>query len=117
MFSNLGGGRTRTRRVKVREAQKLLLEEEAAKLVNDEEIKARAVSNAEQNGIVFIDEIDKIARRQDTIGADVSREGVQRDLLPLVEGCTVSTKYGTIKTDHILFICSGAFHMSQVPRT
>jgi ATP-dependent HslUV protease ATP-binding subunit HslU len=113
MFSNLGGGRTRTRRVKVGEAQKLLLEEEAAKLVNDEEIKARAVSNAEQNGIVFIDEIDKIARRQDTIGADVSREGVQRDLLPLVEGCTVSTKYGTIKTDHILFICSGAFHMSR----
>ena len=84
-----------------------------AKLVNEEEIKLKALSNAEQNGIVFIDEIDKIARRQDTMGADVSREGVQRDLLPLVEGCTVSTKYGTIKTDHILFICSGAFHMSK----
>ncbi|MDR2215153.1 MAG: ATP-dependent protease ATPase subunit HslU [Nevskiaceae bacterium] len=113
MFSNLGSGRTRTRRVKVREAQKVLLEEESAKLLNDEEIKAKAVVNAEQNGIVFIDEIDKIARRQDTIGADVSREGVQRDLLPLVEGCTVSTKYGPIKTDHILFICSGAFHTSR----
>jgi ATP-dependent HslUV protease ATP-binding subunit HslU len=113
MFNNLGGGRTRTRRMKVREAQKLLLEEESAKLLNDEEIKVRAMANAEQNGIVFIDEIDKIARRQDTIGADVSREGVQRDLLPLVEGCTVSTKYGPIKTDHILFICSGAFHTSR----
>ena len=85
----------------------------SGKLVNEEEIKLKALSNAEQNGIVFIDEIDKIARRQDTMGADVSREGVQRDLLPLVEGCTVSTKHGTIKTDHILFICSGAFHMSK----
>jgi ATP-dependent HslUV protease ATP-binding subunit HslU len=113
MFSNLGQGRTRARRMKVGEAQKLLVEEEAGKLVNEEEIRARALMNAEQNGIVFIDEIDKIARRQDTIGADVSREGVQRDLLPLVEGCTVSTKYGSIKTDHILFICSGAFHMSR----
>src|SRR6187431_1303320 len=113
MFSNLGSGRTKTRRVKVGEAQKLLLDEEAGKLVNEEEIRARALANAEQNGIVFIDEIDKIARRQDTIGADVSREGVQRDLLPLVEGCTVSTKYGPIKTDHILFIASGAFHMSK----
>ncbi|MET0282086.1 MAG: ATP-dependent protease ATPase subunit HslU [Steroidobacteraceae bacterium] len=113
MFSNLGSGRTRTRRVKVREAQKLLLDEEAGKLVNEEEIRAKALFNAEQNGIVFIDEIDKIARRQDTMGADVSREGVQRDLLPLVEGCTVSTKYGAIKTDHILFIASGAFHMSK----
>jgi ATP-dependent HslUV protease ATP-binding subunit HslU len=113
MFSNLGQGRTRARRMKVSEAQKLLVEEEAGKLVNEEEIRARALANAEQNGIVFIDEIDKIARRQDTIGADVSREGVQRDLLPLVEGCTVSTKYGSIKTDHILFICSGAFHMSR----
>ncbi|HXR53236.1 MAG TPA: ATP-dependent protease ATPase subunit HslU [Steroidobacteraceae bacterium] len=113
MFSNLGSGRTKTRRVKVGEAQKLLLDEEAGKLVNEEEIRARALANAEQNGIVFIDEIDKIARRQDTIGADVSREGVQRDLLPLVEGCTVSTKYGPIKTDHILFIASGAFHMSR----
>jgi len=113
MFANLGQGRTRARRMKVREAQKLLLEEEAGKLVNEEEIRAKALANAEQNGIVFIDEIDKIARRQDTIGADVSREGVQRDLLPLVEGCTVSTKYGQIKTDHILFIASGAFHMSR----
>jgi ATP-dependent HslUV protease ATP-binding subunit HslU len=113
MFSNLGQGRSKSRRVKVREAQKLLQDEEAGKLVNEDDIRAKALSNAEQNGIVFIDEIDKIARRQDTIGADVSREGVQRDLLPLVEGCTVSTKYGTIKTDHILFIASGAFHMSK----
>ncbi|MFO1503452.1 MAG: ATP-dependent protease ATPase subunit HslU [Steroidobacteraceae bacterium] len=113
MFANLGQGRTRARRMKVREAQKLLVEEEAGKLVNEEEIRAKALANAEQNGIVFIDEIDKIARRQDTIGADVSREGVQRDLLPLVEGCTVATKYGSIKTDHILFIASGAFHMSR----
>jgi ATP-dependent HslUV protease ATP-binding subunit HslU len=113
MFSNLGQGRTRARRMKVAEAQKILVEEEAGKLVNEEELRAKALANAEQNGIVFIDEIDKIARRQDTIGADVSREGVQRDLLPLVEGCTVSTKYGQIKTDHILFIASGAFHMSR----
>src|SRR5690606_39000973 len=113
MFSNLGSGRTRTRRMKVRDAKKVLLDEEAGKLINEEEIRARALANAEQNGIVFIDEIDKIARRQDTIGADVSREGVQRDLLPLVEGCTVSTRYGSIKTDHILFIASGAFHMSK----
>ncbi len=120
MFSNLGAGRTRARRVKIAEAKRLLLDEEAGKLVNEEEIRARALGNCaralgncEQNGIVFIDEIDKIARRQDTMGADVSREGVQRDLLPLVEGCTVSTKYGTIKTDHILFIASGAFHMSK----
>jgi ATP-dependent HslUV protease ATP-binding subunit HslU len=113
MFANLGAGRPKPRRVKVREAHKLLLDEEAGKLVNEEEIRATAVHNAEQNGIVFIDEIDKIARRQDTTGADVSREGVQRDLLPLVEGCTVSTKYGTLKTDHILFIASGAFHMSK----
>jgi ATP-dependent HslUV protease ATP-binding subunit HslU len=113
MFSNLGAGRTKARRVKVAEAKKLLLDEEAGKLINEEELRARALSNCEQNGIVFIDEIDKIARRQDTMGADVSREGVQRDLLPLVEGCTVSTKYGSIKTDHILFIASGAFHMSK----
>jgi ATP-dependent HslUV protease ATP-binding subunit HslU len=97
----------------VADARKLLVDEEAGKLVNEEEIRARALANCEQNGIVFIDEIDKIARRQDTMGADVSREGVQRDLLPLVEGCTVSTRYGTIKTDHILFIASGAFHMSK----
>jgi ATP-dependent HslUV protease ATP-binding subunit HslU len=113
VLSGLGGNRTKTRRVKVREAVKLMLEEEAAKLINEEELKALAISNAEQNGIVFIDEIDKIARRQDTMGADVSREGVQRDLLPLVEGCTVSTKYGQLKTDHVLFIASGAFHMSK----
>jgi len=113
MFQNLGGGRSRQRKLKVKEAMKLLIDEEAAKMVNEEELKARAVENAEQNGIVFIDEIDKIARRQETTGADVSREGVQRDLLPLVEGCTVNTKYGTVKTDHVLFIASGAFHMSK----
>jgi ATP-dependent HslUV protease ATP-binding subunit HslU len=113
MFQNMGGNRTKSRKLKIKEAQKLLVEEEAAKMVNEEELKARAVENAEQNGIVFIDEIDKIARRQETMGADVSREGVQRDLLPLVEGCTVSTKYGMVKTDHILFMASGAFHMSK----
>ena len=113
MFSNLGGDRTKTRKVQVREAFKLLTEEEAAKLVNEDELKTQALSSAEQNGIVFIDEIDKIARRQETAGVDVSREGVQRDLLPLVEGCTVNTKYGMVKTDHILFIASGAFHMSK----
>ena len=113
MFANLGGSRTKPRKLKVKEAQKLLVEEEAGKLVNEEELRAKALTNAEQNGIVFIDEIDKIARRQETMGADVSREGVQRDLLPLVEGSTVSTKYGQIKTDHILFIASGAFHMSK----
>jgi ATP-dependent HslUV protease ATP-binding subunit HslU len=113
VLSNLGGNRTRTRRVKVREALKLMVEEEAGKLINEEELKTRALTNAEQNGIVFIDEIDKITRRQETIGADVSREGVQRDLLPLVEGCTVNTKYGSLKTDHVLFIASGAFHTSR----
>ncbi|MGI9247292.1 MAG: ATP-dependent protease ATPase subunit HslU [Steroidobacteraceae bacterium] len=114
MFSNLAGSRTRSRRLKVREAFKLLTDEEAARLIDEEELKVQALRNAEQNGIVFIDEIDKIARRQDTVsGADVSREGVQRDLLPLVEGSTVSTKYGMVKTDHILFIASGAFHMSK----
>jgi ATP-dependent HslUV protease ATP-binding subunit HslU len=113
MFANLGGQRTKPRKLKVKEAQKLLVEEEAGKLVNEEDLRARALSNAEQNGIVFIDEIDKVARRQDTMGADVSREGVQRDLLPLVEGCTVSTKYGQVKSDHMLFIASGAFHTSK----
>jgi ATP-dependent HslUV protease ATP-binding subunit HslU len=113
MFANLGGQKTKPRKMKVKEAQKLLVEEEAGKLVNEEELRARALNNAEQNGIVFIDEIDKVARRQDSYGADVSREGVQRDLLPLVEGSTVSTKYGQIKTDHILFIASGAFHTSK----
>jgi ATP-dependent HslUV protease ATP-binding subunit HslU len=113
MFANLGGQRTKPRKLKVKEAQKLLVEEEAGKLVNEEELRARALQNAEQNGIVFIDEIDKVARRQDSFGADVSREGVQRDLLPLVEGSTGSTKYGQIKSDHILFIASGAFHMAK----
>jgi ATP-dependent HslUV protease ATP-binding subunit HslU len=113
MFQSLGGGKTRSRKLKIKEALKLLIDEEAAKMVNEEELKLRAVENAEQNGIVFIDELDKIARRQETMGADVSREGVQRDLLPLVEGCTVNTKYGTVKTDHVLFIASGAFHMSK----
>ncbi len=113
MFQNLGGGRTRTRKVKIKEAVKLLTDEEAAKMINEEELKTQALYNAEQNGIVFIDELDKLARRQETIGADVSREGVQRDLLPLIEGCTVNTKYGMVKTDHILFIASGAFHMSK----
>ncbi|HEX2584900.1 MAG TPA: ATP-dependent protease ATPase subunit HslU, partial [Steroidobacteraceae bacterium] len=113
MFQNMGGSHTRMRKMKVREAFKVLADDEASKLINEEELKAAALANAEQNGIVFIDEIDKIARRQETSGADVSREGVQRDLLPLVEGSTVNTKYGMVKTDHILFIASGAFHMSK----
>jgi len=113
MFQNLGGGRTRSRKMKIREALKALTDEEAARMVNDEELRARALANAEQNGIVFIDEIDKICKRGEVVGADVSREGVQRDLLPLVEGCTVNTKYGMVKTDHVLFIASGAFHMSK----
>jgi ATP-dependent HslUV protease ATP-binding subunit HslU len=113
MFANLGGNKTRTRKVRVKEAQKLLIDEEAAKLINEDELKTQALRNAEQNGIVFIDEIDKVTRRQESIGADVSREGVQRDLLPLVEGSTVSTKYGTVKTDHMLFIASGAFSLSK----
>jgi ATP-dependent HslUV protease ATP-binding subunit HslU len=113
MFQNLGAGKSRPKKMKVREALKLLAEEEAAKLLNEDELRAAAVRNAEQNGIVFIDEIDKVCRRQDSYGADVSREGVQRDLLPLVEGCTVTTKYGPIKTDHVLFIASGAFHVAK----
>jgi len=113
MFQNLGSGRSKPRKLKIKDSLKILIDEEAAKMINEEELKARAVENAEQNGIVFIDELDKIARRQETSGADVSREGVQRDLLPLVEGCTVNTKYGTVKTDHVLFIASGAFHMSK----
>jgi len=113
MFQNLGAGKSRSKKMKVREAAKILIDEEAAKMLNEEELRAQAVRNAEQNGIVFIDEIDKVCRRQDTYGADVSREGVQRDLLPLVEGCTVNTKYGPIKTDHVLFIASGAFHVSK----
>jgi ATP-dependent HslUV protease ATP-binding subunit HslU len=113
MFQNLGAGRSKPRKVKVKEAVQLMIEEEAAKLINEEELRARALVNAEQNGIVFIDEIDKVCRRQESYGADVSREGVQRDLLPLVEGSTVSTKYGTLKTDHVLFIASGAFHIAK----
>jgi ATP-dependent HslUV protease ATP-binding subunit HslU len=113
MFQNLGGAKRRTRKIKVQEAMKLIADEEAAKLVNDEEVKLNALSNVEQNGIVFLDEIDKITSRSDTHGPDVSREGVQRDLLPLVEGTTVSTKYGMIRTDHILFIASGAFHLAK----
>jgi ATP-dependent HslUV protease ATP-binding subunit HslU len=113
MFANLGQGRRRSRKLKVREAFKLLIEEEAARLVNEDELKARALASVEQNGIVFIDEIDKIAARSEVAGADVSRQGVQRDLLPLVEGTTVNTKYGMVKTDHILFIASGAFHYAK----
>jgi ATP-dependent HslUV protease ATP-binding subunit HslU len=113
MFQNLGAARTRSRKLKVKDAIKLLTEEEAGKLINEDELRARALQSAEQNGIVFIDEIDKVCRRQDSYGADVSREGVQRDLLPLVEGCTVATKYGMLKTDHVLFIASGAFHASK----
>jgi ATP-dependent HslUV protease ATP-binding subunit HslU len=114
VFQGMGAGRTKTRKLRIRDAMKALTDEEAARMVNEEELKTRAVANAEQNGIVFIDEIDKICRRAETtIGADVSREGVQRDLLPLVEGCTVSTKHGMVKTDHVLFIASGAFHMAK----
>ena len=113
MFQNLGGGKKRAQKVKIKEALKLLADEEAAKLVNDEDVKLEAVKAVEQNGIVFLDELDKIASRAEAQGADVSRQGVQRDLLPLVEGTTVSTKYGMIKTDHILFIASGAFHLSK----
>jgi len=113
MFQNLGQGRKRMRKLRIRDAMKLITEEEAAKLVNDEDLKAQALRNVEQNGIVFLDEMDKITTRSETHGADVSRQGVQRDLLPLVEGTTVSTKYGMIKTDHILFIASGAFHLSK----
>ena len=113
MFQNLGGGRRRTRKLRVREAMQLLAEEEAAKLVSDEDLKGRALANVEQNGIVFLDEIDKITSRSEVAGADVSRQGVQRDLLPLVEGTTVTTKYGMVKTDHVLFIASGAFHLAK----
>ncbi|MFM0325419.1 ATP-dependent protease ATPase subunit HslU [Caballeronia glebae] len=113
MFANIGGGKKARRKVKVKEALKLLTDEEAGKMLNDEEVKSRAVQNVEQNGIVFLDEIDKIASRSETGGAEVSRAGVQRDLLPLVEGTTINTKYGMIKTDHILFIASGAFHLAK----
>ncbi len=113
MFSNLGGGRKRSQRLKIKDALRKVTEEEAAALINDDEIKAHAVEAVEQTGIVFLDELDKVAKRTETTGADVSREGVQRDLLPLIEGCTVSTKYGMVRTDHILFIASGAFHLAK----
>ena len=113
MFQQMGGARRKVKRMSVADAMKTLIDEEAGKLVNDDDIKAKALASAEQNGIVFIDEIDKIATRSEMQGADVSRQGVQRDLLPLVEGTTVTTKYGMIKTDHILFIASGAFHLSK----
>ena len=113
LFQNMAGGRKRKRKLGVADAFKLLTDDEASKLINDDELKLRALDNVEQNGIVFIDEIDKVVRRSETSGPDVSREGVQRDLLPLVEGSTVSTKYGMVKTDHILFIASGAFHMTK----
>ncbi len=113
MFQNLDTGRKKSRRLNVAQALKLLAEEEAGKLVNEDDIRATAVENVEQNGIVFLDELDKVAQRSQGSGPDISREGVQRDLLPLVEGCTVSTKHGMLKTDHILFIASGAFHLSK----
>ncbi len=113
LFQNMGGRRARPRKVKICEAKKLLVEEEAARLVDDDDIKGKALQRVEQHGIVFLDEIDKIVGRSETHGPDVSREGVQRDLLPLVEGSTVSTKYGIVKTDHILFIASGAFHLAK----
>jgi ATP-dependent HslUV protease ATP-binding subunit HslU len=113
MFSGIGNARKKARKVKIKEAMKFLVDEEAAKLINDEEMKQKAIQNVEQNGIVFLDEIDKIATRSEVGGGDVSRAGVQRDLLPLVEGTTVNTKYGMIRTDHILFIASGAFHLAK----
>ena len=113
LFQNMGGNRKTTRKLKIKEALKLLVDEEASKMINDEDLKLRAVDNVEQNGIVFIDELDKVVGRSETAGADVSREGVQRDLLPLVEGCTISTRYGPVRTDHILFIASGAFHAAK----
>jgi ATP-dependent HslUV protease ATP-binding subunit HslU len=113
MFSGMGAGRKKTRKLKISEAMKLIVEEEAGRLVNEDELRQKAIANIEQNGIVFLDEIDKIASRASAQGADVSRAGVQRDLLPLVEGTTVNTKYGMVKTDHILFIASGAFHLAK----
>jgi len=113
MFQNMGGNRQKTKKLKVKEALRLLTDEEALKMVDEEELKSKSLEAAEQHGIVFLDELDKVARRSETVGADVSREGVQRDLLPLVEGCTVNTKYGMVKTDHILFIASGAFNVSK----
>nr|VFK39473.1 MAG: ATP-dependent HslUV protease ATP-binding subunit HslU [Candidatus Kentron sp. SD]VFK44560.1 MAG: ATP-dependent HslUV protease ATP-binding subunit HslU [Candidatus Kentron sp. SD] len=113
LFQNIAGGRTRSRKLRVKDARKLLTEEEAGKLINEEDIKSHAIHDVEQNAIVFLDEIDKVAKRSEYAGADVSREGVQRDLLPLVEGCTVSTRYGMLRTDHVLFIASGAFHVAK----
>jgi ATP-dependent HslUV protease ATP-binding subunit HslU len=113
MFQNMGGGKKRVRKLHVREAMKIVTEEEAGKMVNEDDIKIRGLENVEQNGQVFLDEIDKVTGRSESSGPDVSREGVQRDLLPLVEGCTVSTKYGMVRTDHILFIASGAFHLAR----
>jgi ATP-dependent HslUV protease ATP-binding subunit HslU len=113
MFSGMGSGRKKARKIKIKEAMKFLLDEEAAKLINEDEMKQKALTNVEQNGIVFLDEVDKIASRSEAGGADVSRAGVQRDLLPLVEGTTVNTKYGMVRTDHILFIASGAFHLAK----
>jgi len=113
MFQNLSGNKTSLRKMRIKDAFKQLIEEEASRMVNEEDIKVRAIQAVEQNGIVFIDELDKVARRAESQGADVSREGVQRDLLPLVEGCTVSTKYGMVRSDHILFIASGAFHIAK----
>ncbi|MDP9901688.1 ATP-dependent protease ATPase subunit HslU [Variovorax ginsengisoli] len=113
MFGQLGAGKRKTRKLKIGEAMRLLIDEEAGKLVNEDDIRTLAIQNAEQNGIVFIDEIDKVATRSDAQGSDISRQGVQRDLLPLVEGTAVTTKYGVVRTDHILFIASGAFHLSK----
>src|SRR5690606_23870268 len=113
LFSQMGQEKRRTRKLRIAEALRLVGDEEAHRLVNEEEVRSRAIENLEQNGIVFLDEIDKVATRQEASGADVSRQGVQRDLLPLVEGTTVSTKYGMVRTDHILFIASGAFHLSK----
>ena len=113
LFANAGGSKRKLRKLRIADAHKLLIEEEAAKLVNDDDVKTAALANAEQNGIVFIDEIDKVTSRSDSGSAEVSRQGVQRDLLPLVEGTTVNTKYGMVKTDHILFIASGAFHLAK----
>jgi ATP-dependent HslUV protease ATP-binding subunit HslU len=113
MFQNMGNNKTQKRKMRIKDAMPILIEEESAKLINDDEIKQQALELAQQSGIVFIDELDKVAKRSEYAGSDVSREGVQRDLLPLVEGCTVSTRYGMVKTDHILFIASGAFHLSK----
>ena len=113
MFQNMGGNRTKKRKLRIRDAHKLLRDEEAARMIDEEDLKSKALDAVEQHGIVFLDELDKIARRTEAAGADVSREGVQRDLLPIVEGSTITTKYGMVRTDHILFIASGAFHVSK----